>query len=216
MRSDHQALVWLFRLRDPRGEIARWLENLCQYDFSIEYRQGRKDGHCDALSLCENPKDCECPQQDTSEPLKCGPCSKCVKRAQEMMHKELCHEVLSVDSTSTEMKVEVNESAQPKVEGETAVKCVTQAEDSEQTEVRLDTELTNVKVLKVVNTGVSEATEPIPGPSNEGQSNPVERSGCANSASAWAGDKLLTNIGSQSLLIQSRLTALLTSLIARR
>ena len=38
VRSDHQSLVWLFQLKEPRGKIARWLEILSQYDFSIEYR----------------------------------------------------------------------------------------------------------------------------------------------------------------------------------
>ena len=28
VRSDHQALVWLFQLKEPRGKIARWLEIL--------------------------------------------------------------------------------------------------------------------------------------------------------------------------------------------
>ena len=117
-----------------------------------------------------------------------------------MMHKELGHEVSSVDSASSEVKVEGNESVQPKVEGETAVKGVTQAEarveteDSEQTEVRLDTEMTHAKALRRVSTGVSEATEPVTGPSNEGQSKPVERSGCANSAIAWAGDKSVADL----------------------
>ena len=41
---------------------------------------------CDALSRCEHPKDCECPFQDMEEPLKCGPCKKCVKRAQDLQH----------------------------------------------------------------------------------------------------------------------------------
>ena len=59
-------------------EIARWLEIWSQYDFSIEYRPGKKQGHCDALCRCENPRDCECPEQDTSQPLKCGPCKKCL------------------------------------------------------------------------------------------------------------------------------------------
>ena len=69
--GDHQALVWIFSLKEPRGKLARWLEILSLYDFSIKYRPGRKQGHCDALSRCENPKDCDCPEQDTSEPLKC-------------------------------------------------------------------------------------------------------------------------------------------------
>ena len=58
VRSDHQALIRIFRLKEPRGKIARWLEILSQYDFSIEYRPGKKQGHCDALSSCENPRDC--------------------------------------------------------------------------------------------------------------------------------------------------------------
>ena len=95
VRSDHQALVWLFRLKEPRGKIARWLEILSQYDFAIEYRAGKKQGHCDALSRCENPKDCDCPNQDTSEPLKCGPCKKCIKRAQEMMHSTFYQDIMA-------------------------------------------------------------------------------------------------------------------------
>ena len=95
VRSDHQALIWLFRLKEPRGKIARWLEILSQYDFSVEYRPGKKQGHCDALSRCENPRDCECPEQDTSEPLKCGPCKNCIKRAQEMMHTKFYQELMA-------------------------------------------------------------------------------------------------------------------------
>lgn len=40
VRRDHQALVWLFKLREPKGRIARWIEILSQYDFSVEYRPG--------------------------------------------------------------------------------------------------------------------------------------------------------------------------------
>ncbi|MCG7869970.1 MAG: reverse transcriptase, partial [Candidatus Thiodiazotropha taylori] len=92
VRTDHQALIWLFKLKEPRGKIARWIEILSHYDFSIEYRPGRKQAHCDALSRCENPRECDCPQQDTSEPLKCGPCKKCLKRAQDMLHESLLKE----------------------------------------------------------------------------------------------------------------------------
>lgn len=85
VRTDHQALVWLFRLKEPSGKIARWLEILADYDLQIEYRPGRRQGHCDALSRCQNPRDCTCPDVDTSESLKCGPCKKCRKRAEDMM-----------------------------------------------------------------------------------------------------------------------------------
>ena len=85
VRTDHQALVWLFKLKEPSGKIARWIEILAPYDFIIEYRPGTKQGHCDALSRCEAPRDCNCDDVDMSEPLKCGPCQKCIKRGQAML-----------------------------------------------------------------------------------------------------------------------------------
>ena len=59
VRTDHQPLVWLFKLKAPRGIIARWIEILSHYDFAIQYLPGEKHAHCDALSRCENPRDCE-------------------------------------------------------------------------------------------------------------------------------------------------------------
>ena len=35
VRSDHQPLRWLFKLRDPSGQVARWLEILSAYDFKL-------------------------------------------------------------------------------------------------------------------------------------------------------------------------------------
>ena len=84
VRSDHQALVWLFSLKEPNGKIARWIEILAAFDFCIEYRPGKQQPHCDALSRCDNPRDCECSDIDMTEPLKCGPCHKCRRRAEIM------------------------------------------------------------------------------------------------------------------------------------
>lgn len=85
VRTDHQALVWLFSLKEPSGKIARWVEILAQFDMEIEYRAGKKQAHCDALSRCLNPRDCQCGEIDMSEPLKCGPCKKCRRRAELMV-----------------------------------------------------------------------------------------------------------------------------------
>ena len=98
VRSDHQSLVWLFKLKEPRGKIARWIEVLSQYNFEIQYRPGKSQGHCDSLSRCENPRACDCPMQDTMEPLKCGPCKKCLKRAQDMLHEQFYQELVAKDS----------------------------------------------------------------------------------------------------------------------
>ena len=36
------------------------------------------------MSRCPNPKDCSCPDTGSEETLKCGPCKKCLKRADQM------------------------------------------------------------------------------------------------------------------------------------
>ena len=87
VRSDHKALKFLFSLKCPKGRVARWLEILSEYSFSVEYRKGSSHGNADSLSRCPNPKDCECSNVNMDENLKCGPCSKCRKRAVEMESK---------------------------------------------------------------------------------------------------------------------------------
>ena len=84
VRSDHNALVFLFRLKEPKGRIARWIEILSAFDMSIEYRKSQKHGNADALSRCPDPWDCQCAEPDNLESLKCGPCAKCAKRFKEM------------------------------------------------------------------------------------------------------------------------------------
>ena len=50
IRSDHAALVWLRRLKDPVGQQARWLEELENYDFVIEHRAGKRHSNADSMS----------------------------------------------------------------------------------------------------------------------------------------------------------------------
>ena len=80
VRSDHQALKWLFSLKDPKGRVARWIEILSAYDFNIEYRPGKKHGNADAMSRCPNPDYCNCGFNE----LECDPCKKCHRRRFEM------------------------------------------------------------------------------------------------------------------------------------
>jgi len=59
VRSDHAALQWLRSLRDTAdGQLARWLEALAAYDFTIQHRRGQDHGNADALS--RRPCDPEC------------------------------------------------------------------------------------------------------------------------------------------------------------
>ena len=50
LHTDHSALRWLLNFRHPEGQVARWIESLQQYDFSIEHRSGSRHGNADALS----------------------------------------------------------------------------------------------------------------------------------------------------------------------
>ena len=84
VRSDHQALTYLFKMKEPKHRIARWIEILSAFDFSIEFRRGAKHGNADSLSRCPDPWNCLCPETDNLEILKCGPCAKCTKRFHEM------------------------------------------------------------------------------------------------------------------------------------
>ena len=50
IRTDHAALRWLKTLKDPEGQLARWLGRLEQYDYRIEHRPGRSHTNADSLS----------------------------------------------------------------------------------------------------------------------------------------------------------------------
>ena len=84
VRSDHLPLKFLFSMKNPSGRIARWIEILSGFDFEVQYRKGSRHQNADSMSRCPNPKDCSCPDIDSEETLKCGPCKKCLKRAEQM------------------------------------------------------------------------------------------------------------------------------------
>ncbi len=50
LRTDHSSLTWLFRFKAPQGQLARWLEELSQYNFTVVHRAGKKHANADALS----------------------------------------------------------------------------------------------------------------------------------------------------------------------
>ncbi|CAG2215713.1 unnamed protein product [Mytilus edulis] len=65
VRTDHGALNWLLRFKNPEGQMARWLEVLNTYNFEVQHRPGRLHGNADGLS--RRP---------------CYPCSHCNKQDQ--------------------------------------------------------------------------------------------------------------------------------------
>ena len=50
VRSDHQALKFLFSLKSPKGRIARYIEILSEYNFTIDFRKGLSHNNADILS----------------------------------------------------------------------------------------------------------------------------------------------------------------------
>uniref|UniRef100_A0A673WIT2 Reverse transcriptase domain-containing protein n=1 Tax=Salmo trutta TaxID=8032 RepID=A0A673WIT2_SALTR len=50
VRTDHSALQWLMSFREPEGQMARWLEELQPYDFTVVHRAGARHSNADAMS----------------------------------------------------------------------------------------------------------------------------------------------------------------------
>jgi hypothetical protein len=52
IRTDHSSLKWLLNFKEPREQMARWLEELSTYanQYTIEHRPGVKHGNADGLS----------------------------------------------------------------------------------------------------------------------------------------------------------------------
>lgn len=60
LRTDHSSLRWLTRLREPEGQLARWLEKLAEYDFQVQYRPGKQHLNADTLSRRSCRESCPC------------------------------------------------------------------------------------------------------------------------------------------------------------
>ena len=55
--TDHPALQWLHNFKDPDGLTARWLEKLAAFDYEVQHRPGKSNGHADGLSRLSIPKE---------------------------------------------------------------------------------------------------------------------------------------------------------------
>ena len=79
VRTDHNCLTWLMRFRHLEGQLARWLEELSQFDFKIVHRAGVKHTNADDLShRTDNIEECNCFQAGADVlKLPCGGCKYC-------------------------------------------------------------------------------------------------------------------------------------------
>ena len=50
MRTDYSSLWWLKRFKESEGQLARWFEQLKEYDYEIVHWQGKLHNNADAMS----------------------------------------------------------------------------------------------------------------------------------------------------------------------
>lgn len=50
LRTDNAAVSWLKSLKNPSGQVARWLQVLGTYNMTVSHRSGKKHSNADALS----------------------------------------------------------------------------------------------------------------------------------------------------------------------
>ena len=70
VRSDHGSLRWLMNLKNPEGQLWRWLQTLSEYDYEIQYRPGAQHRNADGLSRrpCHECHHCE--RQEAKDEVK--------------------------------------------------------------------------------------------------------------------------------------------------
>ena len=54
---DHASLSWLMQIKQPKSQLARWLDTLSEYDLTLQHRQGLRHNNADGLSR-RNCVDC--------------------------------------------------------------------------------------------------------------------------------------------------------------
>ena len=73
VRTDHNSLTWLMSFKNIEGQLARWMEELSQFDMSVVHRAGKLHANADALSRI--PDELEyCPNYQSGVALSKLPC----------------------------------------------------------------------------------------------------------------------------------------------
>ncbi|KAJ8369382.1 hypothetical protein SKAU_G00094100 [Synaphobranchus kaupii] len=60
VHTDHSSLQWLRKMKEPEGQLTRWLERLSEYNFEIIHRPGRLHSNTDSLSRRPCRQSCPC------------------------------------------------------------------------------------------------------------------------------------------------------------
>ena len=68
IRTDHAALKWLMSFKEPEGQVARWIEQLQAFQFTIQHRAGESHTNADSLSRRPCAPDCHhCNREEERE-----------------------------------------------------------------------------------------------------------------------------------------------------
>ena len=81
VRTDHHSLAWLLGFKNIKGQLARWWEELSQYNMTLQHCIGKAHCNADGLSRIPNlepPCDCYDAGRNISD-LPCGGCKYCQK-----------------------------------------------------------------------------------------------------------------------------------------
>lgn len=63
IRTDHAALLWLLTFKEPEAQVARWIEQLQAFQYTIQHREGEGHTNADGLSrrkCASECRHCEC------------------------------------------------------------------------------------------------------------------------------------------------------------
>ena len=55
LHTDHSSLTWLRNSKQPEGQLARWLEKLGEFSFTVQHHPGQKHKNADSLSPLNTP-----------------------------------------------------------------------------------------------------------------------------------------------------------------
>jgi hypothetical protein len=93
LRTDNSAVSWMQSLKNPTGQVARWLQQLATYNLQVIHRAGKRHTNADALSR--------------------NPCRAC--RRQEELNQTECEQTNEENNTVEECTSE-NERTQAKMQ----------------------------------------------------------------------------------------------------
>lgn len=86
VRTGHNSLKWLLNFKNIEGQLARWIEELSQYNMVIQHRPGKQHGNADGL--CRIPDELEpCHAYHSEiklEDLPCGDCKFCTRAREQL------------------------------------------------------------------------------------------------------------------------------------